>query len=161
MQPHDASLECSEAFLSEIVRGSRDLGPAAADAFPDNPDLLFRAAFVLEPGPDGGPARKPFLTRALALLTERSGGRLAKDYHLEALVRDALGQPEQALDAYRAALVRDPLRAEWRYEFAQLLYRQGRSADAERELRVVVREQPGNAEARDLLRAVLEGPDGG
>jgi tetratricopeptide (TPR) repeat protein len=155
------SLECSEAFLGEIVRDSRPLGPGDADALPDKPDLLFRAAFKLDPGPEDATARERFLARALALLRDQPGGRQAKDFHLEALIRDALNQPAQALDAYRSALVRDPLQAGWRYEYARLLYRQGRSGEAERELRVVLREQPGNAEAQRLLRTVLEGPAGG
>ncbi len=154
------SLDCSEAFLGEIVRGSRALGPdaVAAGTFPDKPDLLYRAAFELDPSPEGAAAREPFLTRALAILLDQGAGRQAKDFHLEALIRVALGQPAEALDAYRAALTRDPLQAGWRYEFARLLYRQGRLRDAEHELGVVVREQPGNVEARQLLKTVLETP---
>jgi Flp pilus assembly protein TadD len=53
-------------------------------------------------------------------------------------------------------LTRAPQQAAWRQEYALLLRRRDRLADAERELRQVVREQPGNAEAKDLLRAVLE-----
>jgi O-antigen ligase len=154
------SLECSEAFLGEIVHGgSSTLGPGAAacGAFPDRPDLLYRAALTIDPGP----AREAFLTRALALLKDQPGARQAKELHLEAQVRGALGQPAEALDAYRAALTRDPLQAGWRFEYARLLYQQERWGEAERELRVVLREQPGNKEAQDLLRAVLEGPAGG
>jgi O-antigen ligase len=154
------SLECSGTFLAEIARGSaRTLGPEAATsgAFPDRPELLYEAALALDPGP----ARDAFLNRALALLNDQPGARPARDFRLEALVRGALGQPAEALDAYRAALARDPLQVGWRFEYARLLYRQERLADAERELRAVLREQPGNKEAQDLLRAVLEGPAGG
>jgi O-antigen ligase len=154
------SLECSESFLGEIVRGSSGaLGPAAAacGAFPDRPELLYQAALTIDPGP----AREAFLTRALALLKDQPAARQAKDLHLEAQVRGALGQPAEALDAYRAALIRDPLQAGWRFEYARLLYQQERLGEAERELRVVLREQPGNKEAQELLRAVLEGPTGG
>ena len=76
--------------------------------------------------PENDPVRVAVLTRALALLREQPGGRRAKDLHDEALIHEALGQPGEALDAYRAALARDPRRADWRYEFARLLRRQGR-----------------------------------
>jgi len=90
-------------------------------------------------------------------LQEQPGRRQANDLHLEALIRNALGQPAEALDAYRAALARDPLQAGWRYEFARLLYQQERLHEAERELHAVLREQPDNGEARELLETVLQG----
>jgi len=154
------SLGCSEAFLGEIVRGSsRVLGPdgVVSEVFPDRPDLLFRAASEVDPQAEGGQVRAAILTRALALLQEQPGRRQANDLHLEALIRNALGQPAEALDAYRAALARDPLQAGWRYEFARLLYQQERLHEAERELHAVLREQPDNGEARELLETVLQG----
>jgi tetratricopeptide (TPR) repeat protein len=151
------SLECSDAFLGEIVRDScRRLGPEAAarEVLPGRPELLLRAAAEVAP-PEDGPRRAPFLARALALVRERPGERGANDWHLEAQIHVALGRPAEALDAYRAALARAPLHAGWRYELARLLHEQGRREDAARELRVVVRQQPQNGDARDLLQAVL------
>jgi tetratricopeptide (TPR) repeat protein len=154
------SLECSDAFLGEIVRGSsRILGPDAviSQVLPDNPALLAGAAAAVGAPGEEDPRRTPFLARALALLRERPGALPAKDYHLQATIHSALGQPAEALDAYRVALDRDPLQAGWRYEFARLLYQQGRPRDAERELRAVLRDQPGNREAHELFRTVLQG----
>jgi O-antigen ligase/tetratricopeptide (TPR) repeat protein len=155
------SLECSEAFLGEIVRDSAGaLSPdLVSDVVPDRPDLLFRAASMIASSTESGPVREALLTRALTLLQEQPGGRRAKDLHLEALIQVALDRPAEALEAYRKALTRDPLQVGWRYEFARLLYQQGRLRDSERELSSVLRDQPGNTEARDLLKAVQEGLD--
>jgi tetratricopeptide (TPR) repeat protein len=120
---------------------------------PDDPGLLAKAASHLYPGPEQAAERRPFLERALVLLEQRPGPVQAQDLHTRAVLHTSLGQPAEALATYRAALRREPQQADWRYEFAQLLFQQGYVQAARREVCIVLRQQPGRAEALQLFEA--------
>jgi O-antigen ligase/tetratricopeptide (TPR) repeat protein len=156
------SLECSDRHLADILaEAGATASPAdlAGEVLPDRPDLLVRAADELPQGEDEEERRRLLLQRALELFRQTGpGDRTAGDLHLEAVVLERLDRPKEALDAYQAALVRDPGQPAWRYEFARLLDRQGREQDALREVRRVLHDQPNHPEARQLLEAVLRGP---
>jgi O-antigen ligase/tetratricopeptide (TPR) repeat protein len=153
------SLECSDRYLPEIVEGSgKVLSPEEmmAEVLPARGDCLFRAAAQLFPEGGESAGRRALLAAAVALWQAQGEGLGAADMQALAQAYEGLGQVEEALAAYHGALIRAPQKAAWRQEYAVLLRRRGRLRDAERELRQVVREQPANAEAKDLLRAVLE-----
>lgn len=68
----------------------------------------------------------------------------------------ATGRPAEQIDSlYERALAAQPALAWMRAEYAQLLYGQGRTRDAEAQLRAAVREQPSLAEAWFNLGTVL------
>ena len=119
---------------------------------PDRPDLLLEAALHLYPQP--GEGRRPFLEQALAILEKRPDALGAADLHVKASIHRALGQPVEALAAYRASLDREPLQLAWRYELAELLYEQNRFQESFQELLKVQMMQPENDQARVLMDAV-------
>jgi len=149
------SLELSDSHLPEIL--DRSAGHLSPDdiirrILPDRPGLLFEAASHLYPEPGAG--RRPFLERALAILDKRPGALGAADLHVKASIHRALGQPVEALTAYRASLDREPLRLPWRYELAELLYEQERFPESFQELLKVQMMQPEHEQARALMDAV-------
>jgi hypothetical protein len=98
--------------------------------------------------------RRPFLEKALALLEQHPSPLEAKDLHLKAQIEWALWQLDKATATYQEALAQDGLNADWRFEFAQLLYQQGRLKEAKRELLLVLGLPSSPGEARDLLGIV-------
>jgi O-antigen ligase len=148
-------LELSVDYLPRILALSAPLlrpEELAAKVLPDRPELLLAAADRLYPqGDEEG--RRPFLRRARDLLGKRS--QLGpEDQHVKALVHQGLGEEAEAEAAFRAALRLAPLKAGWRFQFARFLYEQERREEAQRELAVVVAQQPDNAPARELWRIV-------
>jgi tetratricopeptide (TPR) repeat protein len=151
------SLECSDRYLPEILEGgaSRLSSAELADkVFPESPAALAAAArrLELQPRADAG----PFWSKALALLDAQPRPLGADDLYCKASAHRALGQAEEALAAYRAALDERPDEPGWRYEFAELLHRQGRLQEARRELNAVLSGRPGDARARELHQTVLQ-----
>jgi tetratricopeptide (TPR) repeat protein len=150
------SLELSDQYLPAILDQSAGrLTPqeVLGRVLPDDPGLLARAASHLYPRPEQAAERSPFLERALVLLEQRPGPLRAQDLHTKAVIHTSLGQPVEALATYRAALRREPRQADWRYEFAQLLYQQGYVQEARREVLTVLRQQPRHAQALHLFEA--------
>jgi O-antigen ligase/tetratricopeptide (TPR) repeat protein len=153
------SLECSDHRFKDIVqRASKHLDAEGIvrELLPPQPFLLYRAAFQLYPDSEPDPRRRVFLEEALALLERQSADATAKNFHLKARVNLSLERPEEALKAYRIALIHAPGETAWRYEYAQLLFQEGHLEDAMKEVKRVLSEQPGNAEAKALHRAVFE-----
>ncbi len=149
------SLELSDSHLSEILsRSVARLSPEdiVRRILPDRPDLLLKAALHLYPQP--GEGRRPFFEQALATLEKRPDALGAADLHVKASIHRALGQPVEALAAYRASLDREPLQLAWRYELAELLYEQNRFQESFQELLKVQMLQPKNDQARALMDAV-------
>jgi tetratricopeptide (TPR) repeat protein len=149
------SLECSDDFLPSILEESaRALsGEEIADhVIPERSALLVQAAALLEARPDGAASARPLLGKALRLLESRAGPLSAEELHAKARAHRALGQAAEARQAYEALLAREP---RWRYEFVQLLYEEGQLPEARRELVILLEQEPANAPARDLYRAVL------
>jgi tetratricopeptide (TPR) repeat protein len=151
------SLELSDRHLSEVVeRASKmsDVADALNQALPERPALWLAAASQLYPGAQQTAERRLLLEKALALLGAPPGPRTPDEWHTQATLCAALGQPERALSAFQRALDRDPRQLGWRYELARLLYEQRRLQDARRELLTIIAEQPGNGQARELLDTV-------
>jgi tetratricopeptide (TPR) repeat protein len=77
--------------------------------------------------------------------------------HRRATIQRDLRRPSSALESYRQALLQDPGRFEWRYEYAELAYEQGRYEEAHQALLTILALQPRNERARGLLDAVARG----
>ena len=149
------SLELSDSHLPEILdRSTVLLSPhdILRRILPDRPGLLLKAALHLYPQP--GEGRRPFLEQALATLEKRPDALGAAESHVKASIHRALGQPIEALAAYRASLDREPLQLAWRFELAELLYEQNRFQESFQELLKVQMLQPENAQTRELMDAV-------
>jgi tetratricopeptide (TPR) repeat protein len=149
------SLTLSDLYLREILERSRaTLGPLdiLRSVLPDQPDLLVAAAVSLYPRPDEG--RRPFQERARVLLERRPNPLAGGDLHLLATIYAGLGRPADALATYRAALVREPLRLDWRQERAALSFEQCRFEESRQELYAILSLRPDDAQARALLDAV-------
>jgi hypothetical protein len=142
-----------------LYRAAFELYPDPVETDPDEPERLDRrpdcwagrlmlasaGASVCAPAPidpavalvrDFQPARdrEPFLVKALALLGAPPGPSEAKDFHLRAQVQWALWQLDAADASYQEALSREGLNPQWHYEYARLLYQEGRRKEARREL---------------------------
>jgi hypothetical protein len=131
-------------FLASIPAGTSPALPAGVSS----------VAQALEQGYLPVGARRPFLDKALALLEQKPGPLEARDLHQKAQVFWALWQLKQATATYQEALAQDGLNVEWRYEYAKLLYQQGRLKDAKDELYLVLGLPSHPGEARDLLEIV-------
>jgi O-antigen ligase/tetratricopeptide (TPR) repeat protein len=149
------SLELSDLCLRQILdRSGAALGPSGIleRILPDRPDVLTAAAAQLYPAP--GEGRRPFLERASAVLATRPGPISTEDLHLRATIERDLGRSAEALATYREALVRDPQRVDWRGEFAELAYEQGRYQESRQELLMILSLRPEDARFRALLDEV-------
>src|SRR5262249_53587879 len=128
---------------------------------PESPALVLEAAQRLEERPETSSQAAALYQRALALFADRPVSLGAQDLYRKARAHRALGQAEEALTAYRAALDEDPARGEWRYELAELLHRQRRLTEARRELTTLLASRPNDGKARELhdtvLREIAEG----
>jgi tetratricopeptide (TPR) repeat protein len=128
---------------------------------PDRPEILLAAARHLFAGPTAVAQRRPFLERALAAWNRHCSSSSADDLYVKTQIYRLLEEPEPALAAIRDALLEDPDRFGWRYEYATMLYAQGHLADARRQLDRVLGQRPQHAQAQELLdtitRRIAEG----
>jgi tetratricopeptide (TPR) repeat protein len=164
-RPEDAwvcwrrSLECSPRYLGPVLTQSyRRLAPAelVSRVLPADPLLLWQAAHLLADMPVAGPARLACLEAALGLFEQRQGALSGREWHGRARCHQALGQADQAMQAYREALSRNPDQAAWRYEFVELLVERAQLQEARRELRALLEQDPNHAPARDLYQKVVQ-----
>lgn len=139
------SLQLSDAFLPQILDESSARLDAAAlldRVLPERPRVLLMAAEYLYPDAADAAEREPFLKKAVALFDEHVEPSTADDWRIKALVHASLQQTDEAIAAYRAALAQQPLRVEWRYELATLLYEQGLLVEAQQEVRSLLDHEP-------------------
>jgi tetratricopeptide (TPR) repeat protein len=106
--------------------------------------------------PEAAAVRQACLAAALRLFEQRSAALNGDEWHCRANCHQALGQAEQALQAYREALKRNPRQAAWRFEFIELLVASAQLQEARRELLVLLEHEPGHAPARDLYQKVVQ-----
>jgi hypothetical protein len=151
------SLELSSLYLPQILPlASQKLGAAdmLEKILPDKPDILIAAANQLYPATGSVSDRRPFLERAVTALENRPPPWKAEDIRLKGSLLATLGRLTEAEAAYQAALLQQPRQAPWRFELARILVQDGQLKEAQRELRIVRAQEPGNAEARNLLDLV-------
>jgi tetratricopeptide (TPR) repeat protein len=148
-------LELSDAYRARILEQvAVRLRPREIldRVLPSDSRILLAAALQLYHEPTE--ERQIFLGPALALLEQQPTPTRPADLHLKASIQSALGQADEALVTYHAALTREPRQISWRFEFAQLLYQQKRFQEARRELLIVLLQQAGHTDARGLLTTV-------
>jgi tetratricopeptide (TPR) repeat protein len=149
-------LECSGGHLPAILKELAQ-HPGAAGAIdrvlPDRLALLLAAARSLVL-PEESAHKEKLLARALSLLERPGGTATAEDCRLKAEIHVLRDEPDLAITAYEQALERRP-DAAWRYELARLLRERGRLHQARRELRALLEEQPGHAQALVLYQEVI------
>lgn len=162
------SLELSDAFLAPILDESTarlDATALLTRVLPERPRLLLLAAEYLYPDAADAAEREPFLEKAIAIFEKQSEPLTAEDWRIKALVHGALEQPDEAIAAYHAALAKDPLKIEWRYEFAALLHERGLLRESRQEIRALLDQEPrheGGRQLADVLaREAAEGIGGG
>ncbi|HVX14220.1 MAG TPA: O-antigen ligase family protein [Pirellulales bacterium] len=147
------SLELSDSFMVSILDESTARLDATAlldQVLPERPRLLLVAAEYLYPDVADAPERLPFLQKAITALDNQPEPLTADDWRTKALIHEALEQPNEAIAAYRAALVKEPLKVDWRYEFAVLLYRQGLLRESRQEVRALLDQEPRHTAGQQL-----------
>ncbi len=133
------SLEISDKLLERVIERVHKKLPAdivAEKVLPQRPALLLRAAKHLYP--TDLKKGQLFLQRALLAFGKDSSGMDAEDWYSKAVIHRVLEENDEALGSYRKALARNPRAYQWRYEYAQLLYEQGKPEEALREASKVV-----------------------
>jgi O-antigen ligase/Flp pilus assembly protein TadD len=162
-QKHEAArswrraLELSDQNLLAILSlGKQALGAQALldQVLPDRPDLLVIAAERLYPKSDNRVERRPFLEKALKILQQRQQPLTGDSLLLQARLLRTLGRQEEATQAYQQALSREPRHYAWRLEVAAFLCERGDLEGARRELLAVLRAEPGNGQALQLLSSI-------
>jgi O-antigen ligase/tetratricopeptide (TPR) repeat protein len=156
-------LDLSDRYLAPILARSAPL-LAPSDLIdrilPEDPRLLLAAAQQLYPQPEQVEQRRPYLERALALLPQPPATADAKQLYLRATIQRAMGQSAEALASYRLAVLQSPWEINWRYEWAELLYQQGKREECRRELLIILGRQPGYSQAQALWKMLADPPDG-
>lgn len=150
------SLELSNEHLSAILDLGKRYSLTPEDfvdrILPDRPEVLIAAAMHLyPPGRDAVSQRRPFLEKALVRIKEQPSWRSGESYFNEAKIAHDLGKTTEAAAAYQLALEMEPRRCKWRLEYARLLAKEGKVAEANEQLRRVLSDDPGNSQARALL----------
>jgi O-antigen ligase/tetratricopeptide (TPR) repeat protein len=148
------SLLCADEYLAEILtRGAAYLDAAGIVdcVLPAKPQLLLAAARWCEGAAGRDP--RPFLVEAIALLERQES--TSATLHLKAQAHSLLNHPREAQAAYQAALALEPQQAAWRLELARLLAKEKLLQESRRELLIVLQQEPGHAEARELYLAVV------
>ena len=139
-------LELSDHYLPDILD--------ASSLRPNREDVAQNLLPARPETPQSAAGRRLFLEQALRQLEARPAPPAGPDLHLKAIFLKSLGRPNDAAAAYEELLLREVGQVEWRVEYAQLLYEQGRLQDARRELLTVLAQQPTHAGARALLGEV-------
>jgi O-antigen ligase len=154
-------LELSDTYLPQIIDESKYRFSAAqirTEILPRRPSQLFVAALRLYPAEveDYEELRKPFLDDALSLL-QQSGEKLDYNDRLaKAKILRLLERHEEAIPAYKAALVLKPREIGVRLELADYLFQREQLGDAEKEVRKVRHQEPRNQAALQLLGKIDE-----
>lgn len=148
------------ASIVSIYKDLSDRADLAIELVRDQPEQLLQIATELQRQPDpdtDNPPAKPELARqardlATAALAKRSADGKASAHDL-ALLADLLEEKQDhdgAILALRQALSKDMTQHEWRLRIARILHRTGRHADALKEVEIVLRQQPDDADAGKL-----------
>jgi hypothetical protein len=151
------SLELGTEYLEPILDRAKqllDTSALIAAVLPDQPETIWAASNYLYPTVNDK-KRRPFLQRILAVLNDQAKTPTAEEFHWRAKAEAELGDDlKRAIKDYEAALHLEPDQYEWRYEYAAVLYRDGRRDDARRQLTTVKARIPGHVQAAQLLEQI-------
>jgi tetratricopeptide (TPR) repeat protein len=157
-------LQATDKHLPEVLRvcaGKVSAEDLSGKILPDRVEALVTTALQLYPGPEGTTQRQPFLDRVTEVFEKDPWTRSATEQYLHGELLVAQGRTGEALRAWEKALSYAPDRADWRLEYAKLLYQSGRWDDALKEVEEVRAQAPQNAAALELRRAILDRWKGG
>lgn len=150
------SLECAPGRLNDILERVRKLPnavPILEQVLPDDPHVLAAAADYLAKAKPPLPA-DPLLTHALDLLKKDPSTMSARDWHLKAKIHQTLGEVNDARNAYRMALIKEPSNILWRYQLAELFFQQNQFREARQELLTILEQKPNHGDAKEMLNVV-------
>lgn len=148
-------LEITDDFFDSILtRSLEHLSPQeiAEKVLPDKGDIILRAAARLYDADDSSPARQELLTRGLAALDKEPV--TPETLRAKAMFLQGLGQKEKAIQTLELSVNQVPQKIEWKSELAQMHYDAGNLREARSYLEEIVRRNPGDTKARELLSAV-------
>jgi tetratricopeptide (TPR) repeat protein len=152
------SLTLADKHLSDIVQQSTNYLSARElldRVLPDRPGLLMNVARGHYGSPEQAAEQHVLLEHALGLLDEK-GSLSVDEYRLKSLIYHLLGMEELARGAFKDAVALQPLDAKLRYEYASVLFQQGRYQECRHELARVLSLQPDHGQARELLASALK-----
>lgn len=156
------SLELCRPFadwrhLDEIVAAALPkLGPDGLmeQVLPDDPSLLMTVVRRTDPVAPAEGRLRPLIERAVVLSAARSGPLLPRESYARAVALRLLDRPDEALTAYKAALLSDSAPVDWEYEYAQLLFERGKLQEAQNALDLVLVRRPSFPGAKELREKV-------
>lgn len=156
------SLEISDEFIEPIVQESTldllqpELRLNSQELMekllpPDSPHLLVKAAWALYPTTKEVEQRKPFMEKAIAILEKRKDVLSPENQYTYGLALWGVDRREQGLEHLISSTRAQPGRVVWRMDLARLYFELEKYADAREQLGLVLRAQPNNVEAAELL----------
>jgi tetratricopeptide (TPR) repeat protein len=118
---------------------------------PGSAPHLVKAAWVLYPSDKQIDERKPFMEKAVAILEKRKDVLSPENQFTFGLAQWGINQREQALQYLQSSTRARPDKWPWRLDLARLLFELEKYADAREQAEIVLRAQPHNREATELL----------
>ena len=110
-----------------------------------------KTAWALFPGVNQTLDRKPYMERAIEILEKRKDLTSPENQYDYGLAMWGVDKREQALQHLNAAVLAEPDKSDWRLDLGRLYFELEKYADAREHLQLVLRVQPGNIEAINLL----------
>lgn len=153
------SLELSDEHLKEIIKRSSDALSAEQvleEVLPDKPELIFFAAFQLYPEEDMKKQRRPFMKKALSLLSNSPDRLKPENLRLKGIIHAIMGELPDAIECYQSATRYRPDMIEWRFEYATLLRDNDELEEAREQLLWIRRRSPNHPPAMQMLSEVNE-----
>jgi hypothetical protein len=150
-------LELSDHYLPQILSKTYQLktNQLMDKVLPDDPEVLFAAAFYLYPDFGSVERRRPFLEKALRLLESKEEALGLQDLLVKARIYKVLDLPDQAILLYRELLKRDASQVRVRYEFASYLHEVRKPEEAQHELLTILAQESKNGAAKSLLNTIV------
>jgi len=152
------SLALSRKHLDDVLGlalAVADAEELAEEILPDDVAMLVELARDRLGGADQLPLRKAVLLRAQRLLAaDRCDLPAEEKLYLQAAVEQLFGKGEQATATLSKAVRMQPANAQWRYELAMLLRKQGRLEEARRQALLSAQLVPANRQYRQLLQQI-------
>lgn len=156
------SLELSDEFLSPIMQECRlsvlqpELKLNMQEIMdqlipPGNANYYVKAAWILYPGQGEARERKPYMEKAISILEKKHDILSSENQFTYGLALWGVDQREQGLPYLVTAIRAQPGKITWRLDLARLYFELEKYSDAREQAEMILRAQPGNLEATELL----------